>query len=73
MTIEKMWNELKADERKRLEPVILHADKLARLASPSAKQCLEIYSKPTTVDRYTGKASFIAYVFCSSKYIGRST
>lgn len=57
VTIEKMWNELKADEQKRLQPVILHAEKLRSSASPSAKQCLEIYSKPTSIDRYTGKAS----------------
>lgn len=50
-----MWNELKADEQKQLKPVVLHSHRLTRLASPSAKQCLEIYRKPTAIDRYTGK------------------
>ena len=57
VTVEKMWNELKADELKRLRPITLHSHKLNRLASPSARQCLEIYKKPTTIDRFTGKVS----------------
>lgn len=63
MTVEKMWNELKADEQKRLKPVILHSHKLQRSASPSAKQCLDIYEKPTAIDRFTGKVLKLVYLY----------
>ena len=56
-TVEKMWNDLKVNEQKKLQPIILHACKLNQLASPSTKQCLEIYQNPTAHDRFTGKVS----------------
>lgn len=55
LTIDKMWSELKADAMKRLRPVILQSHRLSRLASPSTRQCLDIYKKPTAIDRFTGK------------------
>ena len=55
LTVDKMWSELKADALKRLRPIILHSHRLNRKASPSVKECLDMYKKPTAIDQYTGK------------------
>lgn len=55
VAMEKVWCQLKDIEDKMMKPLISHAKKLNRIASPSTKQCLQIYKRPTACDTLTGK------------------
>ena len=54
-SVERMWNGLKADAMKMLKPAIIHSYRVTKTASPSARECLDIYTRPTTIDKFTGK------------------
>ena len=53
--LESLWGGKKMAAHKQIRPIIRRSDKLKQVASPSVKQCLEIYEQPTIHDRYTGK------------------
>ena len=53
--LESLWGGKKMAAHKQIRPVIRRSDKLKQVASPSVKQCLEVYEQPTVCDRYTGK------------------
>lgn len=46
---------MKAKALRQISPVLKYSNQLKQVASPSVKQCLEIYDKPAVRDRYTGK------------------
>lgn len=56
-SIEQVILAFKAEATRRLKPALLKSVKLKSQASPSVKQFLEIYDKPTAVDKFTGKVS----------------
>ncbi len=51
-SIDTMWGRMKAKALKEISPFIEHSNQLKQVASPSVRQCLEIYEKPTARDRY---------------------
>ena len=53
--LESLWGGKKMAAHKQIRPIIRRSNKLKQVASPSVKQCLEIYEQPTVHDRYTGK------------------
>ena len=53
--LESLWGGKKTATRRQLRPIIEHSNQLKQEASPSVKQCLEVYERPTAHDRYTGK------------------
>ena len=53
--LESLWGGKKIAAHKQVRPIIRRSDKLKQVASPSVKQCLEVYEQPTAHDRYTGK------------------
>lgn len=56
--LESLWGGKKTAATRRLRPVVQYSDKLKQSASPSVKQCLEVYEQPTAHDHYTGKVNF---------------
>ena len=53
--LESLWGGKKMTAHKQIRPIMRYSDKLKQVASPSVKQCLEVYEQPTVHDRYTGK------------------
>lgn len=53
--LESLWGGKKMAAHKQIRPIVRRSNKLKQVASPSVKQCLEVYEQPTVHDRYTGK------------------
>ena len=58
--LESLWGGKKMAAHKQIRPIIRRSNKLKQVASPSVKQCLEIYEQPTVHDRYTGKVKTLS-------------
>lgn len=56
--LESLWGGKKSATNRRLRPIIQYSDQLKQEASPSVKQCLEVYEHPTAHDRFTGKVRY---------------
>ncbi len=55
MTVEKMWGILKDKATKKLKPAIFQSQRANQFASPSTRQCLDLYEMHTATDKFTGK------------------
>eukprot|EP00731_Ephydatia_muelleri_P002521 Em0001g2521a len=56
ITIEEVWDGLRAKSVKKLHTIATHSNMLKKsISSPSARLCLEIYERPTTHSSATGR------------------
>lgn len=56
ITIEEVWDGLRAKSVKKLETITTHSNMLKKkISSPSARLCLEIYERPTAHSSATGR------------------